>query len=172
MKSRPVAAAFFVVFCLLLCGLILRRQIAGHPLPPNGQQGSGGPQDYWTDQGWHAASSANAAQVRGVLQGEMAALRGGDAPKAMSYSSRSRQERFAGAGELLQMTRSYHPELASYRAFQYGPIWTDQAGQNAQALLFVRGQNGERVRENILLVREGGRFKIDHLRPQLMPMLP
>ena len=31
MQTRPIAAAFFVVFCLVLCGLILHHQIAAHP---------------------------------------------------------------------------------------------------------------------------------------------
>jgi len=35
MKSRTLAGPFFVAFCLLLCGLVLHRQIAAHPLPPD-----------------------------------------------------------------------------------------------------------------------------------------
>lgn len=173
MNSRPVAATFFVVFCLLLCGLIVRRQIAAHPLPPdtghqrNGQ-GSGG-QDPWTERNWQPAPPALAKQVQGMVQAEIAALRGGNAPKAMSYGSQARRQRFPDPAQFLQIMQEHHPELWEDHTVRYGPVGIDQEGQNAWAIALLRNRSGERRRDDFLLVREGGAFKINRIQPWTLP---
>jgi hypothetical protein len=172
MKSRPIAAAFFVVFCLLLCGLILRRQIAAHPLPPDtgqqgGGQGFGGKELDFQD--WRPAAPSIAAQVHAVVQAELAALRTGDAPTAMSLQSRFLHQRFSDPSDFLRFILFRHPELVRSRTVNYGLVWTDPAGQNARAALLVEGRNGERTSENFLLIRESGRFKISRIRTQTLP---
>lgn len=173
MNSRPVAATFFVVFCLLLCGLILRRQITAHPLPPDsgrqdGGQGSSG-QDPWTERRWQPAAPALAKQVQGVVRAEIAALHGGDVPKAMSYGSRVRQQRFSNPAGFLQIMQEHHPELREERRVIYGPVGIDQSGQNAWAIILLQSRSGERVRDDFLMVREGGVFKIDRIQTWTLP---
>ena len=168
MNTRPVAAAFFVVFCLLLCGLILRRQIAAHPLPPDlGRQSNG--QGLWAEQNWQPAPSAVAKQAQGVVGAEIAALRGGDAAKAMSYGSQDRQARFPDPSQFLQIVREHHPEMGGSGAVRYGPVGIDPSGQNAWVLVLLRDRSGQRTRDNFLLVREGGVFKISRIQSQPVP---
>ncbi len=184
MNSRPIAATFFVVFCLLLCGLILRRQIAAHPLPPDtgrpgssgqgssgqgssGQGGSG--QDPWTERSWQPAPPALAKQVQGVVQAEIAALRGGNTPKAMSYGSQARRQRFPDPAQFLQLMQERHPELWEDHTVRYSPVSIDQEGQNVWAIVLLRNRSGERTRDDFLMVREGGVFKINHIQTRTLP---
>jgi hypothetical protein len=176
MNSRPLAAAFFVVFCLMLCGLILRRQIAGHPLPPDqGQRGDsrsfgGDSQNNWADlQGWQPADPSSAKQVRDLVQEETTALRTGDAPRAISYQSRFLRQRLPDPNEFLQFMLGRHPEMISFRQVQCTSILTDKAGQHAFAIVLIEGSKGERTRAQFLLVRESGQFKIAGIRTQALP---
>ena len=169
MNTRPVAAAFFVVFCLLLCGLILRRQIAAHPLPPDtGQQGYG-QQGMWTEQNWQPAPPAVAKQAQNVVQAEIAALRGGDAAKAMSYGSQDRRQRFPDPSQFLQLMRERHPEMQENGGVRYGPVGIDPSGQNAWAIVLLRGWGGEPTRDDFLLVHEGSTFKISRIQTHSQP---
>ena len=173
MNSRPVAASFFVVFCLLLCGLILRRQIAAHPLPPDSRlpgysgQGNGGQgysgQDPWTERRWQPAGPVLARQVQGVVRAEIAALHRGDIPQAMSYGSQTRRQRFSDPAQFLQIMQERHPELQEDRMALYGPVGIDQGGQNAWAAVLLVSRSKGRVHDNFLMVREGGVFKIDRI---------
>ena len=168
MNTRPVAASFFVVFCLLLCGLILRRQIAAHPLPPDrGRQSDG--RGAWANDNWQPASPANAERVRNVVQAELAALRGGDAPKAMAYRSRFWQRQFSDPSQFLQRVRERHPEIIRDHPVRFGPIQTDPAGENAWTVVFMEGPSGERTQSGFLLAREEGQFKISRIQPQALP---
>ncbi len=169
MNTRPVAAAFFVVFCLLLCGLILRRQITAHPLPPETAQGGSGGQGEWTGQDWQPASPAAAMQVRGVVRAELAALRGGDAPKVMSYQSRFRRRRFSDPNQFLQLVSERHPEIIRDHPVRFGPVRTDPVGENAWTVIFMEGPGGERTQSGFLLAREDGEFKISRIRSQPLP---
>ncbi len=168
MNGRSVAASFFVVFCLLLCGLILRRQIAAHPLPPDSRlqgysgQGYGG-QDPWTERNWQPADPVLARQVQGVVRAEIAALRRGDVPQAMSYGSRNRRLRFSDPVQFLQLMQERHPELQEDRLALCGPVGIDQGGQNAWATVLLVSRSKGRVHDNFLMVREGGVFRIDRI---------
>ncbi len=174
MNTRPVAATFFVVFCLLLCGVILRRQIAAHPLPPDtGRQGGsgqgGGGQGMWADYDWQPAPPFIARRVQGVVQAEIAALGSGNMPKAMAYGSLTRRQRFSDPAQFLQFMQERHPELLEDRVVRYGPVGMDPSGQNAWAIVLLKGRNGERTRDDFLLVREGGVFKISRIQPTTLP---
>jgi hypothetical protein len=176
MNSRPITAAFFVIFCLVLCGLILRRQIAAHPLPPDqGQRGDsrgfgGGSQDFWAEfQGGHPADPSSAKQVRDLVQEEMTALRTGDAPKALSYQSRFLRQRLADPNEFMQFLLGRHPEMVYFRQVQCTSVLTDKEGQHAVAVVLIEGSKGDRTRGQFLLVRESGQFKIAGIRTQALP---
>ena len=174
MKSRSVAASFFVVFCLLLCGLILRRQIAAHPLPPetrhqfaSDQRFSGGQQGFWSDfKDWHPAAPSVAKQAHETIQGQLAALRAGDGRKALFYQSHLMRERFAGPDQFMEMIANQYPEFGHSAAVRFGPIiWTDKTESRARVLVKVEGENGQHDQEIFLLVREGGQFKVNSVWP-------
>ena len=169
MNTRPVAATFFVVFCLLLCGLILRRQIAAHPLPPDaGRQGGSG-QDIWTEQNWPPAPPSTTKQVRDVVRAEIAALHGGDAAKAMAYRSRFQRQRFSDPEQFLQFVRERHPEVIRDRVVRFGPVQADPAGENAWTVVFMEGPGGERSQSGFVLSREDGQFKISRIYSPALP---
>ena len=170
MNTRPVAAAFFVVFCLLLCGLILRRQIAAHPLPPDaGRQGGSG-QDIWTEQqNWPPAPPSTAKQVRDVVRAEIAALGGGNAAKAMAYRSRFQRQRFSDPNLFLQFVRERHPEIMRDRVVRFGPVQADPAGENAWTMVWMEGPGGERSQSGFVLGREDGLFKISRIYSGTLP---
>ena len=155
MKARPAAAACFVVFCLLLCGLILRRQIAGHPLPPEAKH----------SYDFHPAGPALTQQAQESIQGQVAALSAGDGRKAFSYQSQALRRRFADAGQFLQMIRVHYPEFGQNRAVHYGPVWTNTGSTRAQVQVRVDGKNGRQVQGVFQLVREGSALKIDGFAP-------
>ena len=169
MKSRPIAAAFFVVLCLLLCGLILRRQISAHPLPPDTtgqlqQQGfSGGLQD------GRLAAPDVARQAQETVQNQLTALHDGDGLKAMSYQSRSLRQMFGTPAQFEQMMTTQYPEFARCRQAYFGPVWTDSTGNFVHVHVIVDGENGHRARGGYLLVREAGQWKIDGVRTQRLP---
>ena len=170
MKARPIAATLFVVCCLLLCGLILRRQIAAHPLPleaPSGRFGSrSNGQGYETEQGWHRASVSNAKQTRVAVKGQLTALRDGDAAHVMAYQTRNLNQRFGNAGDFLRIVQARRPELMNWQRLEFGQIWTDNAGRYAQATVRLQGKAGDQTQAMFLLIREGGQFKIDRLRTE------
>lgn len=169
MNTRPVAAAFFVVFCLLLCGLILRRQIAAHPLPPDTRPQYGQSQQGFDFQNWPLAPASTAKQVQSVVQGELDALRGGEAARALAYRSRSRRQQFSDPNQFLQLVRERHPELLRDHAVRFGPVRTDPMGENAWTVVFMEGPGGERTQSGFLLAREDGEFKISRIRSQALP---
>lgn len=169
MSTRPVAAAFFVVFCLLLCGLILRRQIAGHPLPPDAKPQYGQGQQGFDFQSWRPASASDAKQVQRVVQEELDALRDGEAARALAYRSRFRRQQFPDPNQFLQLVRESHPELLRDNAVRYGPVRVDPGGENAWVIALMRGRDGKRARGGFLLEREGSVFKISRIQSQTLP---
>ena len=155
MNTRPVVAVLFVALCLLLCGLILRRQIAGHPLPP----------DIRRTQEFHPADAEVTQQAQATIRGQAAALNAGDGPRALSYQSHALRHRFGSPQEFLQMINARHPEFRQSRAVYYGPVWVDKAGTQAQARVLVVGKDGRQVRGVYQLVREDGELKVDGFWP-------
>jgi hypothetical protein len=166
MKTRLLAAVF-VVCCLLLCGLILRRQIAAHPLPPESAQrfendGDGrGQGRFWMEmEGGQIASPAVGALARQTVAGQIAALGNGDGPKVWEYQSRDLRQRFSSPAILMQLITRHYPELVHPRRVTYKPVFTDKSGRMAHALILLEGEDGNRVWEDYFLVREGGQFKV------------
>ena len=166
MKTRLLAAVF-VVCCLLLCGLILRRQIAAHPLPPETAERSEGGRDgrgqgrFWMGMpGWQPASPADSALAYQTVAGQIAALKAGDGPKAWSYQSRSLRRRFSSPAQLMQVIAGQYPEFLHPRRVKYRPVFTDKSGQTAHAAILLEDNDGNRAWEDYLLVREDGQFKV------------
>ena len=176
MKTR-LLAAIFVVCCFLLCGLILRRQIAAHPLPPETAkrsfEDSGDPQEQERFlrgmDGWKLASPALAALAHEVVGGQIAALKAGDGVKAWSYQSRSLHRTFGSPAGFMQNIAVNYPEFAHPRRMLPGPVLTDISGQQVQAFILLEGDNGNQIRADYHLVREGGQLKVSGVqtRPRL-----
>ena len=171
-KARPIAATLFVVCCLLLCGLILRRQIAAHPLPPEaaaGRFGSGADrQQYEGEQGWQTASASNVKQTRAAIKGQLTALRAGDAAGAAVFQSRRLSGRFGSSTDFLRIIQARRPELVGWKSLDFGPVQTDSAGRYARSIVWLQGKAGDRTPALFLLIREGGQLKIDRLRAEQM----
>ncbi len=168
MKTRPITAAVFVVCCLLLCGLILRHQIAAHPLPPETAQdeSGGGRGRFWMGSGgWQPAPSALGALAHQTVAGQLAALKAGDGPKAWAYQSRGLRQNFSSPSLLIQSISSQYPEFVHYRHVEYGPMLADKSGQQVRALIRLHGDNGNRVQAVYLLVREAGNYKVNGVQP-------
>lgn len=166
MKTRFLAAVF-IVCCLLLCGLILRRQIAAHPLPPETAQRFGEDRDgrgqgrFWMEmEGWQPASPAVSALAHQTVAGQMAALQDGDGPKAWGYQSRSLRQQFSSPAQLMQIIARQHPEFLHPRSVIYRTVFTDKSGQTAHAVILLEDENGNRTGEDYLLTKEDGEFKV------------
>lgn len=180
MKTRPVAAAFFVICCLLLCGLILRRQIAAHPLPPETAQRGGGyqpdgdgrgdPQFWMKPQNWHPAPAPLAAEMEATIQGQIAAFNRGDGAGAASYQDRTMRQKMGNPMDFMHMISSRYPEFAQSRKVQVGPIWIDKSKHFGQAIILVEGKDGEQIDGKYLLVREGGQFKVANVFSHRLPI--
>ena len=171
MKSRPIAAAFFVALCLLLCGLILRRQIAAHPVPldaaPHFGEEAHGFSPGMLDM--HLAAPPIARQAHQAVQGQLKALHDGDGVAAISYQSHRMRERFNSPAQFEQMMDVQYPEFGHCRRALYGPVWTDKTQQFARADVIVVGENGHRARGEYFLIREDGQFKIGGVRAERLP---
>lgn len=164
MKTRLLAAVF-VVCCLLLCGLILRRQIAAHPLPPETAQGFETDRDgqgrFWMGkEGRQPASPADSALVHQTVAGQLSALKAGDGAKAWAYQSRGLRQRFSSPAQLMQVVAGGFPEFLHPRSIKYEPVLTDKSGQTALAAIVLEDEHGNRVQAVYHLVREGGEFKV------------
>lgn len=159
----------FVFACLLLCLLILRHQIAAHPLPPILAQRPGSGPDLPDSLNWQAASPAGTRAVQTVVTRQLTALRDNRAAALAACQSRRLNQRFGSAEMLLQMVRGRHPELTGWRHLTCGPVSIDSTGQYARTLVLLDGGSGSRTRGMLLLVREEGRFKVDWIRTQILP---
>jgi len=169
MKARPIAATLFIACCLLLCGLILRRQIAAHPLLPESAArfGSAGDrQEYGAEQGWRPASTANAKEACVAVKAQLTALRDGDAAHVTAYQTRRLNQRFGSSGDFLRIIQVRRPELTGWQHLEFGPVWTDSAGHYARATVRLKGKAGDQTEAMFLLIREGGQLKIDRLRTE------
>ena len=176
-KARPIAATLFVACCLLLCGLILRRQIAAHPLPSDtasaGRFGSGADrQQYEGEQGWQPASASNVKQTQAAIKGQLTALRAGDAAGAAVFQSRRLSGRFGSSTDFLRIIQARRPELVGWKSIDFGPVQTDSAGRYARSIVWLQGKAGDRTPALFLLIREGGQLKIDRLRAEQMVPQP
>lgn len=169
MKARPVVATLFVVCCLLLCGLILRRQIAAHPLPPDAVQRPGQGSGYPMSAEWQPASPQGAAEVRTVLQEYLTAVRDNNAVQAAASRSFWLRQMFHSPAMFLQAVKQRYPDLNAWHHLAFGPVGTDSSGQFARALVILDKNDGTHLRVMVLLVREGKQFKVDRLRTEPAP---
>ena len=170
MKPRSVLAAFFVVLCLLLCGLILRRQISAHPLPPDSGRreaeasGDGGGRFGGDFQDFRPASPAMAASARKTIAEQMTALSAGDGAAALAFQSAGLRHQFSDPAQFIAMIAVQYPEFRQSRHIDYGPVWADSDGDRVRARVTVEGRNGRHVRAIYQLVKEGGQLKVGGVR--------
>ncbi len=167
MKTRLLAAVF-VVCCLLLCGLILRRQIIAHPLPPetapgfeDNQDGQGQGRYRMGMGGWQPASAALSALAHQTVAGQLSALKASDGPKAWEYQSRSLRQNFSSPAQFMQTIARQYPAFTRYRHVLYGPVLTDKAERQIRAAILLEGENEHGMRADYLLVRENGQLKVN-----------
>ena len=166
MKTRPALAAVFVACCLLLCGLILRHQIAAHPLPPetasreeDGANGGTGQRRFWM-KGWHPAPPALSALAHTVVAGQVTALAVGDGPKAWGYQGQMLRQNFGTPDRFMQVIARQYPEFLHPSRVDYWPVLTDASGTQAREAVLLEGKNGRRIWAGYQLVRENGQFKV------------
>ena len=166
MPSRP-AAILFVALCLGLCGLVLRRQFLAHPAPPRTSPARPAEEALPFDQSrpvdhrsWRPASGGTRRAVRAAILGQLAAIRAGDADRAMSYQSLSLRGNFASPQDFVGMIRSHYPEFARCRSAELGPMWADPSGAHADVTVTVHGENGRSARGDYRMVREGGGYRV------------
>lgn len=171
MNLRRAAPALFAALCLGLSGLVLRRQIAAHPVPrtaaapgePDGFKGFGdhglspGP---LPDKTWHVAAGPMRRAVLATVGDQLAAIRAGNAERAWSYQSRDLHRNFASAQQFEQMIQSGYPEFGHARSEAFGPVGMDPTGTRAAVTVTVRGENGRLARGYYQLIREDGGYKV------------
>ena len=169
MTSRSLSAVAFVALCLLLSGLVLHRQIAAHPLappvaanemPPDEQIPPaflGEPVDRRT---WHVVGGAERRDVISSIQGQLDALRAGDAATVMRFQSRSLRERFPSPEAFVQMVQAHYPEFGHCRSARFGPVWTDTDGQHADVAVTVRGEDGLLAQGEYEMIRGRDAYRV------------
>ena len=164
MTSRTLPATAFVVLCLVLSGLILRRQMAAHPILPTPQEQSepqppfqGAPSHRGT---WHVAAEPTRKAVTASIQGQLDALRDGDGPKAVAYQSLGLRHGFGSPEGFVSGIRREYPEFGYFRSAHFGPVWTDNAARFAEVIVTVHGANGRTARGDYQMVKEAGGYRV------------
>ena len=153
---RRAAPLVFAALCLGLSGLVLRRQIAAHPppAPPPAPTPRPSPPPA------HVAGGAARRAVLDTVLGQLAALRAGDADKALSYQSRGLRRNFGSAAQFTRMIVTHYPEFGRSRAADCGPVLTDPTGRYATVVVTVTGEDGRRARGYYQLLREDGVYRV------------
>ena len=164
MPTRRFPALAFVLLCLALSGLVLRRQMAAHPRPPAPPEpGASLPafQGQWqTMPGWHAASGPTRQAVLASVLGQLDAFRRGDADRAMFYQSRGLRRNFASPQAFLDTIRRSYPAFGHCRSVSFGPVGADKTAQYAEVVVRVRGPDGRAAQGDYLMVLEDGRYRV------------
>lgn len=182
MASRPMPAFLFVAACLLLSGLVMRRQIAAHPRPPVDRQADpslGGPRQGYPRQGgflppsfppgliglpvetntWHVMKGVGRASVIAPIQGQLAAFGKNDAVKAVSYQRRGLFRRFT-PDEFLDRIQEQAPAFAHCRVARFGAVWADPDRQHADVRVSVDGEDGREAEGLYEMVRQNGAYRV------------
>ena len=166
MTSRTLSAAAFVVLCLALSGLILRRQMAAHPVPHTqpGQERGDAQSPFFSSLpnrgGWHVAAESTRKAVTASIQGQLDALRDGDGPKAVSYQSLGLRRSFGSPQGFIDGIRRGYPEFGYCRAARFGPVWTDKTARFAEVDVTVQGEDGRTAQGDYQMVREAGGYRV------------
>ena len=167
MPTRRFPALAFVLLCLALSGLVLRRQMAAHPVrpaPSDQEQGAALPPAFggrWpTIPGWHTASGPTRRAVLASVQGQLDAFRAGDADKAMFYQSQGLRHNFASPAAFLDTIRTHYPEFGDCRSVHFSQVGADKTAQYAEVVVTVRGPDGRAARGDYEMVMEDGRYRV------------
>jgi len=152
MNSRPILAALFVLLCLGLSSLVLRQQFAAHPAPVEISQTAersesempprfpGQRRDNGT---WRPATPQERQAVTASIQTQLQALSVGDSRIASVYQSQEMRRVFPSPKAFTAMVRANYPQFGHCRHAQFGPVWTDRAGQHANVLVTATGEDGQ-----------------------------
>ena len=163
MPTRRFPALAFVLLCLALSGLVLRRQMAAHPRPPAPPEpGASLPafQGQWqTMPGWHAASGPTRQAVLASVLGQLDAFRRGDADRAMFTEPRPAAKLRLAAG-LSGHDPPDLPEFGHCRSARFGPVGADKTARFAEVVVTVHGPDGRAARGDYLMVLEDGRYRV------------
>jgi hypothetical protein len=168
MNLRRAAPVVFVALCLGLSALVLRRQIAAHPVSrtiaapgePAGREGPVDPGQPASLKGWHVAAAPARRAAQATVASQLAAIRAGNADGAWFYQSRSLRRNFPSAQAFVKMIARGYPEFGHAISEEFGPVWVNPAGDHAAVTVMVRGENGHLARGYYLLVREDGGYKV------------
>lgn len=171
MTSRTLPAAAFVLLCLGLSGLVLRRQMAAHPIRPDqaGRERGEGRARAFENQlagrpGAHVADERTGRAIVGAIRGQLTAFRAADGSKAMSYQSRGLRRGFGSPQGFVEGIRHGYPEFGDSTAVRFAPVWVDGAGRFAEVVVTVRGANGRQARGDYEMVKEDGVYRVAGVR--------
>lgn len=177
MTLRSLTPVVFTTLCLALSGLVLRRQMAAHPLPPVIRASQPAPGDRYQpdfsppemtgqpvdEHTWHIVTGARRVAVIHCIQGQLVAFRAGDAETAVSFM-RHRPARHFPAQFFQARIEELYPEFGHARTVVYGPVWMDRSGQHADTRVKVEGDNGKSAAGTYKLVRQDGVYRVAGLR--------
>ena len=168
MNIRRAAPLLFVALCLGLSTLVLRRQIAAHPMPRSaassvelpGQEEPDNPGQPVEPKTWHIATGSARRAALMTIGSQLAAIRAGDADGAWFYQSRGLHRNFPSAQDFVSSIKRGYPEFGDSKSASYGPVWMDPTGDHADVTVTVRGRNGRLARGYYQLVRENGNYRV------------
>ena len=164
MTSRTLPTAAFVILCLALSGLVLRRQMAAHPVRPEPLRQNEAHSPFFgapSDRGnWHVAAEPTRKAVTASIQGQLDALRDGDGPKAVAYQSVGLRHSFGSPQGFVDGIRRGYPEFGYCQSVHFGPVWADKTAQFAEVGVTVRGVNGRTARGEYQMVKERRGYRV------------
>jgi len=160
MSLRRAVPVVFVALCLGLSALVLRRQIATHPIPRD--TGVRANADQAMDlKTWRGAAAPERRAVLKTVLDQLAAIRAGDADRAWFYQSRGLHRNFRSARAFESEIVNGYPEFGHAKSAKFGPVGVDPTGNHAAVAVTVQGENGRWARANYLLVREDGGYRVE-----------
>ena len=168
-KKRQLLAVVFVALCLSLSGLLLHRQMAAHPAPleaathlPAGflYPGTESAAQFAAPKFLHTATGPVQKAVIHSITAQLAAIRAGDADKAIFYQSTGLRRNFPTPQAFVQSITIHYPEFGHSRSAQFGPMVMDTTADHAAVAVTVLGENGRWARGDYRMVKEEGVYKV------------
>lgn len=165
MDKRRLLAAVFVVLCLSLSGLLMRRQFAAHPaqmvakaqIPAlDVKKFAGTPAPTALP---HKIGAVEKAVIHSI-KAQLAAIRTGDADKAMYYQSTGLRRNFASPQAFVQTIATHYPEFGHCRSADFSPVRIDPTGEHAVVVVTCLGEDGRRAQGYYIMVKENGVFRV------------